>query len=75
MNSQKKFSMGRTEKKAETSVVEVDQFVSGKEPETTKTFRLPIRLSRALRIRAAQTGQTEKDILVRLIEEYLDGGI
>jgi len=33
---------------------------------------MPVRLSRALKIHAVQTGQTEKDILTRLIAEYLD---
>jgi len=42
------------------------------EPETTKTFRMPISLSRKLRIRAAETGQTEKEILIRLISDYLE---
>lgn len=66
------FTISRTERKAQPGTADIDQFVSGREPETTKTFRLPIRLSRALRIHAAQTGQTEKDILIRLIEEYLE---
>jgi hypothetical protein len=49
----------------------VDRVVEGVEPETTKTFRIPVRLSRALKIHAAQTGQTEKEIITRLIAEYL----
>ncbi len=54
------------------AAVEVDRVVEGVEPETTKTFRLPIRLSRALKIHAVQTGQTEKEILTRLIEDYIE---
>ena len=50
----------------------MDQFVAAGEPETTKTFRMPVSLSRRLRIHAAQTGQTEKEILIRLLMEYLD---
>ena len=50
----------------------MDRFVAGAEPETTKTFRMPVRLSRKLKIHAAQTGQTEKEILIRLLSEYLE---
>jgi len=69
--SEKKFSITRSERRAETASVDVDRFVEGAEPETTKTFRIPIRLSRKLRIHAAETDQTEKEILIRLISEYL----
>jgi hypothetical protein len=66
----KKFSIARTERKAPTK--DIDQFVAGVEPEVTKTFRIPASLGRRLRIHAAQTDQTEKDILIRLLTEYLD---
>ena len=66
-----KFSIARTERKAPAK--DLDQFVVGIEPEVTKTFRIPVQLSRRLRIHAAQTDQTEKDILIRLLTEYLDG--
>ena len=65
------FTIERAERRKSTDTDQVDEFVSGTEPETTKTFRLPVRLSRALKVHAAQTGQNEKDILIRLIEEYL----
>jgi hypothetical protein len=65
------FTLGRAERGAPPAAVDVDRVVEGVEPETTKTFRLPVRLSRALKIHAAQTGQTEKEILTRLIAEYL----
>jgi hypothetical protein len=70
--SQKKFSISRSERKAESASSDVDRFVAGTEPETTKTFRIPIRLSRQLKIRAAEMGTTEKEILTRLIIDYLE---
>jgi hypothetical protein len=78
--SPKKFTLARTPRDTASPQGEepaperahVDQFVAGSEPETTKTFRIPVSLSRRLRIHAAQTGQTEKEILIRLIMEYLD---
>jgi hypothetical protein len=66
------FKINRTERGEKDEAAEIDNFVSGQEPETTKTFRLPVRLSRALKIYAAKSGQTEKDILVRLISDYLE---
>ena len=42
------------------------------ERDVTKTFRLPASLGRRLKVHAAQTGQKEKDILIHLIEGYLD---
>jgi hypothetical protein len=78
--STKKFTLGRTSRDTasphghdqEPESAQVNQFVAGSEAETTKTFRMPVSLSRRLRIHAAQTGQTEKEILIRLITEYLD---
>ena len=78
--SPKKFTLARTPRDAaspqgqepEPEISHVDQFVAGSEAETTKTFRMPVSLSRRLRIHAAQTGQTEKEILIRLIIEYFD---
>jgi len=70
--SEKKFSISRSERRVEAASTDVDRFVAGMEPETTKTFRMPISLSRKLRIRAAETGQTEKEILIRLISDYLE---
>ena len=76
----KKFTLGRTPREAtsqrgrqqETETAHVDHFVAAREPETTKTFRLPVSLSRRLRLHAAPTGQTEKEILIRLLMEYLE---
>lgn len=67
-----KFKLGRNEpiKKMDSASI-VDNLVSGIEPETTKTFRIPVRLSKALKIHAVNTGQTEKTILLRLITDYL----
>jgi hypothetical protein len=70
--SEKKFTIARSERRAGEAPVDVERFVAGTEPETTKTFRIPMRLSRKLKIHAAQTGQTEKEILIRLLAEYLE---
>jgi hypothetical protein len=42
------------------------------ERDVTKTFRVPESLGRRLKVYAARTGQKEKDILIRLIGDYLD---
>lgn len=73
MSSKKEdFKINRPDREPQPEADAVDSLVAGVEPEMTKTFRLPVRLSRRLKIHAAQTGQTEKEILVRLISEYLD---
>lgn len=73
MSSKKEdFKINRPSPEPQPEADAVDSLVAGLEPEVTKTFRLPARLSRRLKIHAAQTGQTEKEILVRLISEYLD---
>lgn len=56
---------------AEASQEKIEQFISGEEAETTKTFRLPVSLGKRLRIVAAQLGQTEKEILTRLIADFV----
>lgn len=70
--SEKKFTISRSERRAEVGSTDVDRFIAGTEPETTKTFRIPVRLSRKLRIHAAETDQTEKEILIRLLTDYLE---
>ena len=70
--SEKKFTIARPERRAEAPSTEVDRLIAGAEPETTKTIRIPLRLSLKLKIHAAETGQTEKEILIRLIAEYLE---
>jgi hypothetical protein len=67
----KKFMIARTERNNEDAGHDGNPFVAGLEPEVTKTFRIPLRLSRQLKIHAAQTGQTEKDIFIRLLTDYL----
>jgi hypothetical protein len=42
------------------------------EREVTKTFRMPASLGRRLKVYAVRTGQKEKDILIRLIADYLE---
>lgn len=68
----KKLTGTRTGQKRNETGQAVDRFAAGVEPEVTKTFRIPLRLSRQLKIHAAQTAQTEKDILIRLLTEYLE---
>ena len=56
--STKKFTLGRTardmashsERQQESDAAQVDHFVAAREAETTKTFRIPVSLSRRLRI-------------------------
>lgn len=49
----------------------LEQFIQDQEPETQLAVRIPTRLCVALKIHAAQTRQTQKEIIARLIEEYL----
>jgi len=49
----------------------LEQFVSGEEPTTQISIRLPKSLVRALKIHMAQTNQTQQTILQRLLEAYL----
>ena len=44
----------------------------GNEFEVTKTFRIPGSLGRRLKVHPVQTGQKEKDILIRLMTTYID---
>ena len=70
--SERKYSIARSDRRREAAPSDVDRIVEGVEPETTKTFRIPLRLSRKLKIRAAEMGTTEKEILIRLIADYLE---
>ena len=49
----------------------LEQFVTGEEPTTQISLRLPKSLVRALKIHMAQTNQTQQTILQRLLEAYL----
>lgn len=71
-NKKEDFKINRPDRSGQAEADVVDSFVSGVEPEMTKTFRIPMRLGRQLKIHAAQTGQTEKEILIRLISDYLN---
>jgi hypothetical protein len=70
---QKKFTLSRAGRQTSADPEHVERFIEGQEPEaeTTKTFRLPLSLSRRLKLHAVQTGKTEKEILIRLISDYL----
>jgi hypothetical protein len=46
-------------------------FVQGKEPTRAKTFNIPIRLADSLRIIAARRRQTDTDIIVGLIDQFV----
>ncbi len=64
--------MGRTKQKGEAAVAEFDRFVSGAEPETTKTLRLPERLAHKIKVYAAQHKMKEKDLIKRILEEWFE---
>jgi hypothetical protein len=49
----------------------LEQFVTGEEPTTQISIRLPKSLVRALKIHMAQTNQTQQTIIQRLLEGYL----
>ena len=49
----------------------LEQFVTGEEPTTQISLRLPKSLVRALKIHMAQTTQTQQTIIQRLLEDYL----
>ena len=49
----------------------LEQFVTGEEPTTQISIRLPKSLVRALKIHMAQTNQTQQTILQGLLEAYL----
>jgi hypothetical protein len=49
----------------------LDEFIQGQEPEGQLAVRVPLRLLQILKIHAAQTHQTQKEIVIRLIEAYL----
>jgi hypothetical protein len=49
----------------------LEQFVTGEEPTTQISIRLPKSLVRALKIHMAQTNQTQQTIIQGLLEAYL----
>jgi hypothetical protein len=49
----------------------LEQFVTGEEPTTQISIRLPKSLVRALKIHMAQTTQTQQTIIQGLLEAYL----
>jgi len=49
----------------------LEQFVTGEEPTTQISLRLPKSLVRALKIHMAQTNQTQQTIIQGLLEAYL----
>jgi hypothetical protein len=70
--SSTRFDMLRKEPPSATPAAErLEQFVTGEEPTTQISIRLPKSLVRALKIHMAQTNQTQQTILQRLLEAYL----
>jgi hypothetical protein len=73
----KKFTLTKTvASKATTQLARSDErsandFVQGKEPTRAKTFNIPIRLADKLRIIAAKRRQTDTDIIVGLIDQFI----
>jgi hypothetical protein len=66
------FQIDLTRKERLSSVERLEQFIHEQEPETQLAVRIPSRLCTALKIHAVQTGQTQKQIITRLIAEYLE---
>ena len=67
-----RFDMLRKETPAAAPAGEsLEQFVTGEEPTTQISVRLPKSLVRALEIHMAHTTQTQQTILQQLLEAYL----
>ena len=66
------FQIDLTRKERPSSTERLEHFIYDQEPETQLAVRIPTRLCTALKIHAVQTGQTQKQIITRLIAEYLD---
>ena len=66
------FQIDLTRKERPSSVERLEQFIHEQEPETQLAVRISARLCTALKIHAVQTGQTQKQIITRLIAEYLE---
>lgn len=49
----------------------LEEFIQGQEPAGQLAVRVPLRLLQTLKVHAARTHQTQKEIVIRLIEEYL----
>ena len=66
------FQIDLTRKEHPVSAARLEQFIQDQEPEMQLAVRLPTRLCLALKIHAAQTRQTQKQILTRLLTDYLE---
>ena len=60
----------RKERQAPSTLLE--QFLADQEPEAQLAVRIPTRLCLALKLHAVQTRQTQKQIVTRLITDYLE---
>ena len=65
------FHIDLTRKEHQPTDDRLEQFIQDQEPETQLAVRIPTRLCVALKIHAAQTRQTQKQIITRLLEDYL----
>jgi len=64
------FTLDRTTAQA-PALTPLEQFIQGQEPEGQLAVRMPLRLLQSLKIHAVQTHQTQKELVTRLITEYL----
>jgi len=64
------FTLDRTTPER-AALTPLEAFIQGQEPEGQLAVRLPLRLLQTLKVHAARTHQTQKEIVMRLIEEYL----
>ena len=71
-NKKETFQIDLTRKERSSIDENLEQFIQDQEPEMQLAVRIPARLCTALKIHAAQTRQTQKQIIVRLIEDYLE---
>lgn len=64
------FTLDRTTPPAR-ALTPLEQFIQGQEPEGQLAVRMPLRLLQGLKVHAVHTHQTQKEIVTRLIAEYL----
>lgn len=66
------FQIDLTRKERPAPSTRLEQFIADQEPETQLAVRVPTRLCLALKLHAVQTRQTQKQIVTRLIADYLE---
>ncbi|MFQ5875577.1 MAG: hypothetical protein ACE5JL_17510 [Dehalococcoidia bacterium] len=69
--TQKNFDIvGKKAAQASPSASDMEQFISGSEPQTTMTVQLPERLKFALKRQALDRHTTVKNLLIEILEAY-----